>query len=210
MAFEGIAISSENELIRRAQAGETDAFCRLAEQYERRVYVLALHYCRDHQDAEDLSQEVWLKAFAALSSFRFESGFYTWLRKILINCFLNHRRRTATSFPWHEQLSEYEQVENFVIDRGSAVNSLEVTLQNQLVVEKVMLALAEVTPQQRLTFLLKHKEGMTYEEIAGAIGCSIGTVKKSVSRTVTKLRETLGASDEPESYISCAATGLLS
>lgn len=156
-----------------------------------------------------MSQEVWLKAFAALSSFRFESAFYTWLRKILINCFLNHRRRTATSFPWQEQLSEYQQ-DSFAIERGPIANSLEINLQNQMVVEKVMLALAEVTAQQRLTFLLKHQEGMTYEEIANAMGCSTGTVKKSVSRTIAKLRETLGANDEPESYVSCAATELLS
>ena len=210
VAPRGSAISSENELVRRAQAGETDAFCRLAEEYERRVYALALHYCRDHQDAEDLSQEVWLKAFAALSSFRFESGFYTWLRKILINCFLNHRRRTATSFPWHEQLSEYQQADNYPIERGQGGNSLEINLQNRMVVEKVMQALAEVTAQQRLTFLLKHLEGMTYEEIANATGCSTGTVKKSVSRTIAKLRESLGANDEPESFVSCAATGMLS
>lgn len=203
-------MSSEEELIRRAQAGETDAFCRLAKEYERRVYSLALHYCRDHQDAEDLSQEVWLKAFAALSSFRFESQFYTWLRKILINCFLNHRRRTATSFPWHEQLSEYQHAGDHLIHCGPVANSLEINLQNQMVVERVMQALAEVTAPQRLTFLLKHQEGMTYEEIATAMGCSTGTVKKSVSRTITKLRETLGANDEPESYVSYAATGLLS
>ncbi len=72
-----------------------------------------------------------------------------------------------------------------------------------------MQALAEVTAQQRLTFLLKHQEGMTYEEIANAMGCSTGAVKKSVSRTITKLRESLGANDETESYVSCAATELL-
>lgn len=132
------------------------------------------------------------------------------MRKILINCFLNHRRRTATSFPWHEQLSEYQQADNYPIERGPGGNSLEISLQNQMVVEKVMQALAEVTPQQRLTFLLKHDEGMTYEEIANAMGCSTGTVKKSVSRTIAKLRETLGANDETESYVSCAATGMLS
>jgi len=144
-----------------------------------------------------------------LSSFRFESAFYTWLRKILINCFLNHRRRAAASFPWHEQLSEYQQAEDYAIERGPVANSMETNLQNQMVVEKVMQALAEVTAQQRLTFLLKHQEGMTYEEIAKAMGCSTGTVKKSVSRTITKLRETLSANDEPESYVSCAATELL-
>jgi hypothetical protein len=61
-----------------------------------------------------------------------------------------------------------------------------------------------------LIFLLKHQEGMTYEEIAKAVGCSTGTVKKSVSRTVTKLRQRLGVNDESENYISYAVTGILS
>lgn len=200
-------MSSEDELIRRAQAGETDAFCLLAQAHERRIYSLAFHYCRDHQDAEDLSQEVWLKAYAALSSFRYESTFYTWLRKITINCFLNQRRRRAKSFPWHEQLTESHTIEDDALqrDRGSAANSFEVTLQNQLVVEKVMLALSDVTPQQRLVFLLKHQEGMTYEEISKALGCSTGAVKKSVSRTITKLREGLGANPGiGELHLVCA------
>ena len=85
-------MSSEDELVRQAQAGDKDAFCLLAQDYERRIFSLALYYSRERQDAEDLSQEVWLKAYAALSMFRFESSFYTWLRRITINAFLNHRR----------------------------------------------------------------------------------------------------------------------
>jgi RNA polymerase sigma-70 factor (ECF subfamily) len=190
---------SEDELLTQAQAGDTDAFCFLARAYERRIYSLALHYCRHHQDAEDLSQEVWLKAYAAISTFRKEASFYTWLRKIMINCFLNHRR--ARSFSWTSQESE---------DDASAVSltpadklgpsRLEINVQNRLAMEKVMEVLAEVTPQQRLSFLLKHHEGMTYEEIAKELGCSTGSVKKSVSRTVTKLRQRLGVEDEITDY----------
>ena len=84
---------------------------------------------------------------------------------------------------------------------------METTLQNRLMVEKVMQVLSDVTPKQRLIFLLKHQEGMTYEEISREIGCSTGAVKKSVSRTVTRLRQQLGVSDESENYISCAAGG---
>jgi RNA polymerase sigma-70 factor, ECF subfamily len=202
-------LSSEDELIRRAQAGETEAFCLLAQAYERRIYSLALHYCRERQDAEDLSQEVWLKAYAALTTFRFESSFYTWLRKITINCFLNHRR--AKSFRWQKQSIGNVAIENHAIndDAGAAAAASESGLQNRLVLEKIMQALAGVTPQQRLIFLLKHQEGMTYEEIAKELGCSLGTVKKSVSRTIIKLREKLGVKEEPENYISCAATGIL-
>jgi RNA polymerase sigma-70 factor (ECF subfamily) len=202
-------LSSEAELIRQAQAGDTDAFCLLAQAYERRIYSLALHYSRERQDAEDLSQEVWLKAYAALKTFRHESSFYTWLRKITINCFLNHRR--AKSFPWQRPTTDSDAAESYAIkdDAGSSARGLESTLQNHLVVEKIMQALSGVTPQQRLIFLLKHQEGMTYEEISQELGCSLGTVKKSVSRTVAKLREKLGVNEGPENYLSCAATGML-
>ena len=83
---------SDIDLIKRAQADDIDAFCLLAERYARRIYLLAFHYCRNAQDAEDLSQEVWLKAYQALRTFRSDSSFYTWLRRITINAFLNHRR----------------------------------------------------------------------------------------------------------------------
>jgi RNA polymerase sigma-70 factor, ECF subfamily len=204
-------LSSDNELIRRAQAGDTDAFCALAQAYERRIYSLAFHYCREPQDAEDLSQEVWIKAYSALATFRYESSFYTWLRKITINCFLNHRR-SAKAFPWQSQNPDViTTIEDYAIkdDAGSAATRLEITTQNQLAVKKVMRALGNVTPQQRLAFLLKHQEEMTYEEIARELGCSIGTVKKSVSRTIAKIREQLGVNDEPEKFVSWAATGIL-
>ena len=82
-------MTSETELIRLAQSGDSDAFCRLARRYERRIYSLALYYCRSTHDAEDLSQEAWLKAYRNIQSFRGEASFYTWLRQITINAFLN-------------------------------------------------------------------------------------------------------------------------
>jgi RNA polymerase sigma-70 factor (ECF subfamily) len=196
-------LTNENELIRRAQSGDTASFCQLAEAYERRIYSLAFHYCRERQDAEDLSQEAWLKAYAALASYRHESTFYTWLRKITINCFLNHQR--SSFFRSQKQSSELADATTSDADHHPAAE-FESTLQNRLVVEKVMQALADVTPKQRLMFLLKHHEGMTYEEIAKEFDCSLGTVKKSVSRTIAKLRDKLGVNDEPGDYISCAAT----
>ncbi len=184
--------TSEDELIRRAQAADLDAFCLLAQRFERRIYSLALHYCHNHQDAEDLSQEVWLKSYQALKTFRGESSFYTWLRKITINCFLNQER--ARSFRWRGQttgiqLFDAEAIENNE-SRAPAADS-ENSLLNRIMVEKVMQALSELSSQQRLIFLLKHHEGMTYEEIAKAVGCSTGTAKKSMSRALIKLRERL-------------------
>jgi RNA polymerase sigma-70 factor (ECF subfamily) len=185
--------NSEPDLIKRAQAGDAEAFCLLAQAFERRVYLLALHYCRHQQDAEDLSQEVWLKAYGAISTYRGEASFYTWLRKIMINCFLNHRR--SRSFFWANQPAELGTIETVEEHRS---HSLETDLEIQLALEKVMRALGQATQQQRLTFLLKHHEGMTYEEIAHELGCSAGTVKKSIARTLAKLKQQLDSSESTE------------
>ena len=85
-------MSTEDELIKSAQAGDREAFCGLARAYQRRIYSLALYYTRNPMDAEDLSQEVWLKAFRALPDFKGEASFYTWLRQITINTLLNRQR----------------------------------------------------------------------------------------------------------------------
>ncbi|HSS22795.1 MAG TPA: sigma-70 family RNA polymerase sigma factor [Pyrinomonadaceae bacterium] len=199
-------MSNEDDLIRRAQAGDVEAFCALAQAHERRIYALAYHYCRETEDAEDLSQEVWLKAYAAVRTFSFESSFYTWLRKITINSFLNYQRKTR---PWHRLTDSFQDEQTTTSTSQRTTIDFEPALQNQLVVEKVMRALAEVTPQQRLVFLLKHLEGMTYEEIARELDCSAGTIKKSISRTIKKLREKLGVREEPENLLSYTATGLL-
>src|SRR6267142_2231618 len=183
---------SEDELIKRAQSADMDAFCLLAQRFERRIYSLALHFCHHRQDAEDLSQEVWLKSYQALNTFKGESSFYTWLRKITINCFLNHQR--ARSFRWRGQATGIQLLDVDAIEtsnRRSPVGDSENALLNQIMIGKVMQALSELTAQQRLIFLLKHHEGMSYQEIAKAVGCSTGTAKKSVSRAVIKLRDHL-------------------
>lgn len=183
---------SETDLIRRAQADDTDAFCLLAERYTRRIYLLAFHYCRNAQDAEDLSQEAWLKAYKALRTFRSDSSFYTWLRRITINAFLNHQRSKTT---FVESIDASHESEG----RSTSPE----TLYNKVLFESVMSALSELTPSQRLVFLLRHYEGMSYEEIANAMNCSTGTVKKSVSRAISKLRARLDADrDEPEESLT--------
>ena len=198
--------ASDADLIKRAQTEDLDAFCRLAERYARRIHLLAFHYCRNAQDAEDLSQEVWLKAYQALRTFRFDSSFYTWLRRITINAFLNHRR--SSFFRRHGQTTA---VQLMPIDSETPETLFELpsvspeNIYNKLLFENVVGALAELTPSQRLAFLLRHYEGMSYEEIANAMNCSTGTVKKGVSRAIVKLRARLSPdSDAPEALTSLA------
>ena len=184
---------SDTDLIRRAQADDIDAFCLLAQRYARRIHLLAFHYCRNAQDAEDLSQEVWLKAYQALRSFRSDSSFYTWLRRITINAFLNHRR--SSFFRWRGQTTAVQlvQIDSEPLELRSVS---EENIYNKLLFESVVEALAELTPSQRLAFLLRHYEGMSYDEIANAMNCSAGTVKKGVSRAIIKLRARLSSDSD--------------
>ena len=195
-------MTSETELIRLAQSGDSDAFCSLARRYERRIYSLALYYCRSTHDAEDLSQEAWLKAYRNIQSFRGESSFYTWLRQITINTFLNSKRQTRMLDKKiiTTEAEGYELVRQLNGLDASRAITVEEGINNKLLAEKVMQALGELTPQQRLTFLLKYREEMTYDEIASALGCSAGTVKKALFRAVLKLRERLGINIEATSY----------
>lgn len=204
-----MVIASEYDLIQRAQNGDREAFCQLAKSYERRVFSLALHYCRDPHDAEDLSQEVWLKAFKAVGRFRAESSFYTWLRQITINTFLNDRRAATVAHGTQrtqvrmESLSEMP--DEAAVPPSPHLVETEEEMHRHVLVERVMRALGELTPQQRLMFLLKHREGMTYQEIAEAFNCSTGNVKKGLFRAVLKLRAALGLENEETSHVSLAA-----
>jgi RNA polymerase sigma-70 factor (ECF subfamily) len=205
-----LVIDGEGYLIERAREGDREAFCMLARRFERRVYSLALFYTRNQSDAEDLSQEVWLKVYRHLQSFRGESSFYTWLRQITVNTFLNHRRSSLRQAGGESQglrLVEIETVDYEDALRLSRVQDMEDDLHRKMLVERVGEALSELTPQQRLIFMLKHSEGMTYEEISAVLNCSTGTIKKSLFRAVQKLRQHLGLKSESRNYLRCAAGG---
>ena len=198
---------SDIDLIKRAQAEDLDAFCLLAERYARSIYLLASHYCRNAHDAEDLSQEVWLKAYQALQTFRFDSSFYTWLRRITINTFLNHRR--SSFFRRHGQTTAVQLLPIDSEERGMLfeVSSMsQENIYNKILFESVVNALADLTPVQRLAFLLRHYEGMSYEEIANAMNCSTGTVKKGVWRAIGKLRARLSPESDAQETITSFAS----
>ncbi len=196
-------LSDERKLIAAAQTGDCAAFCVLARRYERRIYSLALHYCRDAHEAEDLTQEVWLRVFRALADFRGDASFYTWLRRITMHAFLNHRRGPAGRVTTATR--DLSQAEVDAHNNSPAhARATETALHDRLLVAQVLAALGELPAQQRLIFLLKHNEGMTYEEIARALDCAPGTVKKALFRAVAKLRTRLCVQDER----AAEATGL--
>lgn len=175
-----MSAAEEAELIARAQKGDMDAFCELASCHQRNLYVLALKYSGNHHDAEDLTQDVMLNAYRAIHQFKGLSSFRTWLSRIMVNSFLNQKRK---SDPLAQ--SDREQAEAIPLFSGHS----ERNVHDGLVMQQILELLQSVPERQRLMFLMKHQEGMTCEEIAQLMGTSVGTVKKTLFRVVDRLRQ---------------------
>jgi RNA polymerase sigma-70 factor (ECF subfamily) len=180
------AASDDEQLIRSAQSGNHEAFCRVVSRYGKSVYMLARFYCRSAADAEDLSQEVWMRVWKARADFRWEASFSTWLRQIVVHTFLNCRRSSSLERAATQVQPQYAVDALEFADLGGADKILANVLAGQ-----VREALVELSGQQRLMFMLKHQEGLTYQEIGTAFGCSTGTVKKAVFRAMQLLRTRL-------------------
>jgi len=142
------------------------------------MHSFALRFCGNHHDAEDLMQEVFLNAYRAMDRFRGDSSFHTWLRRIMVNAFLSHKRR-----------KELPRVDDFNEGQGFPTVRSDRTAFNNVMVQQILKHLDEMPARQRLMFVMKHQEGLTYEEIADYFGTSAGTVKQTVFRVVEKLRQ---------------------
>jgi RNA polymerase sigma-70 factor (ECF subfamily) len=173
-----MAPPAETELIAKAKKGDVDAFCLLVSSHKRAMHALALRFCGNHHDAEDLAQEVFLNAYRAIDRFRGDSSFHTWLRRIMVNSFLSHKRRKV--LPQSADVTE---------GPGFAIAGSDRTAFNNVMVQQVLRRLEAVSARQRLMFVMKHQEGLTCEEIAEYFGTSVGTVKKTLFRVVEKLRD---------------------
>ena len=180
--------ADEADLIARAQSGDAEAFCDLAANHQRSLYVLALKYSGNHHDAEDLTQEVMLNAYRAIHQFKGMSSFRTWMARIMMNSFLNQKRKSDPLATTKKQDSiEGDFDPTFLASKP--MGSSERSVHNGLVMQQVVKLLGAVPERQRLMFLMKHQEGMTCEEIADTMGTSVGTVKKTLFRVVDRLRQ---------------------
>lgn len=177
--------AEEADLIARAQSGDVEAFCELAASHQRSLYVLALKYSGNHHDAEDLLQDVMLNAYRAIRQFKGLSSFRTWLARIMMNSFLNQKRKSDPLAPTKRPDTIEEDPPSFALKPRNS----EGAVHNGLVVQQILGLLGSVPERQRLMFLMKHQEGMTCEEIADTMGTSVGTVKKTLFRVVDRLRQ---------------------
>src|SRR5690349_17242895 len=152
-----MTVPAETELIARAKRGDVDAFCLLVSGHRKSMYSLALRLCGNHHDAEDLSQEVFLNAYRALDRFRGDSSLHTWLRRIMVNSFVNINRKQKLLRATDTDITEEPVFPIAGSDR---------TAFNHVMVQQVLQYLEEFPARQRLMFVMKHQEGLTYEEVA--------------------------------------------
>ena len=176
----------ELTLIRQVQHGDTDAFELLVAAYEKTVYNVALQMTGNREDAQDLTQEAFFKAYNSLSSFRGESKFSSWLYRIVSNLCLDFKRRQGRR-PSASLTVEDDEGETLQLDIADESQSPEVLLERKLTRDAVRRGLAELPDEQRQILLLREIQGLSYDEIADAMGLEPGTVKSRIFRARKKL-----------------------
>jgi len=184
---------SDEELVTRSIGGDADSFNQLVLRWERPIYALAYRQLGREEDARDVCQETFLRAYRALKGFRGQAKFSSWLYRIALNLcrdWMRRQRRTPVV-----QLPEDIDVMELAAEREPTESIENVIARNDLtrLVEKAMAKLPE---EQRTAIILKEYHGMTFQEIADLSGCPLSTVKTRLYQGLAVLRRELGKSDQ--------------
>ncbi|MGZ8094811.1 MAG: RNA polymerase sigma factor RpoE [Methylosarcina sp.] len=171
----------DEELVLRVQQGDKSAYDLLVIKYQHRIIQLVNRYIKDPSDAQDVAQEAFIKAYRALGNFRGESAFYTWLYRIAINTAKNYlMSRSRRSADAQVDVQDAEQIEKAPQLQG--METPERQLLNEEIVETIKTAIAKLPEEMRIAIMLREFEGMSYEEIAQAMDCPVGTVRSRIFR----------------------------
>ena len=173
----------DGQVINACQHGDREAFRLLFEAYKDRVFSIAVYSLGDRAVAEDVTQQIFLKLFTAISQFRGDSEFTTWLYRLVVNACLDERRRAKRFVPWGDTVA---------ISNPGDKKPQEKQYARREIAEVVQGAIGQLKPKFRMTVLLKYVEGMSYDEIAEVMGCSKGTVASRLNRGHTELAKRLG------------------
>jgi len=179
----------DEELVASAQKGERRAFEELVERHKQKAYHIAFGFARDREDAKDLSQDAFLKAFANLKNFDGRSSFYTWFYRILVNLCLDYKRRQKRA-----PADEFDETVEHQMDPSHEPKTARTPDQHVLagqISRKVGSALEALPAKQRTVFILRNHQGLSIKEIAETMETAEGTVKVHLHRAVTALRQSL-------------------
>ena len=177
---------TEQELVRAAAGGDTEAFERLVRTYENKIYHLALRMCGSSEEASDIAQEAFLAAWRGLPSFRGEANFATWLYRLTSNAAIDYLRR-----------QKKERGDMSLADEDLGLDAVDTGPGPQDAAERtevrtaVAAGLQQLSEGHRQVLVLREIQGLSYEEIADVLEVDLGTVKSRISRARTALRKIL-------------------
>ncbi|MCB0317916.1 MAG: sigma-70 family RNA polymerase sigma factor [Bdellovibrionales bacterium] len=189
----------EKELVRLATAGDKDAFRQLVERYQNRAFTIAFSITKSHEEAEDIVQESFVKAYLSLKKFKGESSFYTWLYRIVYNMSIDATRRKARrggeSLEFDESRDAGEISGQAVV--GSVENPQEAYLRNETG-NRIQNAINQLSEEHRTVIVLREFDGMSYDEISDVLGISRGTVMSRIHYARKYLQKVLLAENPDE------------
>lgn len=179
------------ELVRKAQQGNARAFDELVTRHRSKIFGMCYHIVQNEQDAWDLAQEAFIKSWRALPSFKGESAFYTWLYRIAHNCTYDwmRRKRIQGDGEFNDEIASPIAAGAQAVPRGDLRPDEAMT--NAELGVRIKLAIATLQPDHRTVILLREVEGLSYEEIAIATECQVGTVMSRLFYARKKLQEQL-------------------
>jgi RNA polymerase sigma-70 factor (ECF subfamily) len=181
----------DRQLVARAQRGDKRAFELLVEKYQRKLARLLSRFIRDPAEVEDVTQEAFIKAYRALPAFRGDSAFYTWLYRIGINTAKNYLMAMGRRAPTSTEV-EAEEAEGF--EEGEQlrdINTPESVLLSNEIAKTVNATIESLPEELRRAIQMREIEGMSYEDIAQAMNCPIGTVRSRIFRAREAIAEQL-------------------
>ncbi|HEX3877105.1 MAG TPA: sigma-70 family RNA polymerase sigma factor [Bryobacteraceae bacterium] len=185
--------TTDATFVARARSGDSDAFRVLVERHSRALFRLAFRMTGNQQDAEDVVQESFLRAYKQLAKFDERASFGTWLYRIAANCSLDlvRARKRRSEHVAAAGADGGEGVEEIVLQLPTHDPTPERMALSGEVRERVLEAMEELSPNERTAFVLRHFEGMRIEEVSRVLECQPGAAKHSVFRAVQKLRRSL-------------------
>jgi RNA polymerase sigma-70 factor (ECF subfamily) len=182
-------IWTDEELVARSMAGDHDSFNQLVTRWERPIYALAFRVLGREEDARDICQETFLRAFRAMPGFKGEAKFSSWLYRIALNLcrdwIRRRRRQPVVEVPEDVDLSDLAALQG-------PSESIEDLVARRRLSEAVGLAMAQLPEEQRTAIVLKEYHGLTFQEIADLQGCPLSTVKTRLYQGLSQLRRALG------------------
>ena len=176
-----VAEGADRELVQACQRGERDAFHALFEQYRNKVYSIALRFAGDEATAMDIAQDTFVKLFSCIRDFRGDSSFDTWIYRLVVNSCMDHRRRSWRQMPLADRFQQTLRVP------GDSLTELLRTERGG----QVRAAVERLSPDLRIAIVLRYTEGLSYEQIAEVLGCSLGTVASRLNRAHKRLEQRL-------------------